>query len=203
MKKTLYSIIVLFCVPIIFNSCATDRSIAQRIAEFESATADEQPCFVQKNDGTIQYYSTLKLVKGIFTTPHLLADGEIKISAGEIKAYQDKDHYAVSQKVFLSGKTSRVSDETLPGFGIRLIKGKLNVYNKKFYNGERAVNEYYLQSGDEGEIKLYTPELMKELVKTDAAAYDYFNNKNLKTTLPEKMLATVELFNTGQLISKN
>ena len=203
MKKTLYSIIVLLCAPILFNSCATDRSIAQRIAEFESANADEQPCFVQRNDGTIQYYSTLKLVKGIFTPPHLLADGEIRINAGEIRAYQDKDHYAVSQKVFHSGKTSRVADGTLPGFGIRVIKGKLNVYNKKFYNGERAVNEYYLQLGDEGEIKLYTPELIKELVKSDATAYDYFNNKNIKTIFPEEILATVELFNTGQMVSKN
>ena len=170
---------------------------------FENATVDEQPCFVQRNDGTIQYFSTLKLVKGIFNSPHLLADGEIKINPGEIRAYQDKDHYAVSQKVFSSGKYSRVADEALPGFGIRVLKGKLNVYNKKYFNGERAMNEYFLQSGDEGEIRKYTPELMNELVKTDATASNFFNDKNTKTEMTGKILATVELFNTGQLITKN
>ena len=202
MKKTLYSF-ALLCAITLFYSCATDRSIAQRIMAFENATVDEQPCFVQKNDGTIQYFSTLKLVKGIFNAPHLLADGEIIINPREIRAYQDKDHYAVSQKVFSSGKNSRVADEALPGFGIRVLKGKLNVYNKKYFNGERAVNEYYLQSGDEGEIRKYTPELMNELVKTDATASNFFNNKNTKTEMTGKILATVELFNTGQLITKN
>lgn len=202
MNKSHYTI-VLLSISALFYSCATDRSIAQRIASFENITADEQPCFVQKNDGTIQYFSTLKLVKSVFGTPHLLADGDIRINSTDIRAYQDRDHYAVSQKVFIAGRFSKVADQALPGFGIRVIKGKLNVYTKKFYNGERPVNEYFLQSGENGDIKLYSPELMNELVRSDEAAFNFFNKKTEKATETERLLAAAVLFNTGQLVSKN
>ena len=203
MKKALYTPLFLLIIIILFQSCATDRSVAQRIAEFENSKADEAVCFVQMNDGTIKYYTTLKLVTGVFTSPHLLADGQVKISASEIKAYQDANHYVISQKVFTSGKHSAVAVETLPGFAIRVVQGKLNVYCKKFFNGERAVDEYYLQSGDDGEILVYTPVLMNDMVKNDPAAFNFFNNKKIRNHMPEKLLATVKLFNNDQLISKN
>ena len=203
MKKVLYTIAVLLCANIFFQSCATNKSIAQRITEFESATADDPVCFVQLNDGTIKYYTTLKLVTGVFTSPHLLADDQVSIKASEIKAYQNKDHYAISQKAFTTGKRSAVATETLPGFAIRVVKGKVNVYSKKFFNGQRAANEYYLQAGETGAIKLYTPELMNEMIKNDAAALEFFNNKNKKALMPEKMLVTVQLYNHDQLVSKN
>ena len=203
MKKVLYTISVLLCANIFFQSCATNKSIAQRITEFESATADDPVCFVQLNDGTIKYYTTLKLVTGVFTSPHLLADDQVSIKASEIKAYQNKDHYAISQKTFTTGKRSAVATETLPGFAIRVVKGRLNVYCKKFFNGERAVDQYYLQSGDDGDIVVYTPALMNDLVKNDAAALSFFNTKKVKDHMPEKLLATVQLFNNNQLVSKN
>ena len=203
MKKLFYTFVVLLSINIFFQSCATNKSIAQRITEFESATADDRVCFVQWNDGSIKYYTTLKLVTGVFTSPHLLGDDQVKIAAYQIKAYQDKDHYAISQKLFVSGKRSAVATETLPGFAVRVVKGKLNVYCKKFFNGERAVNEYYLQSGDDGEIQVYTPALMNDLVKNDAAALSYFNTKKVKDHMPEKLLATVQLFNNNQMVSKN
>lgn len=203
MKKLCYTFVVLLCTNIFFQSCATNKSIAQRITEFELATADDPVCFVQWNDGSIKYYTTLKLVTGVFTSPHLLGDDQVKIAAYQIKAYQDKDHYAISQKLFVSGKRSAVATETLPGFAVRVVKGKLNVYCKKFFNGERAVNEYYLQSGDDGDIQVYTPALMNDLVKNDAAALSYFNTKKVKDHMPEKLLATVQLFNNSQMVSKN
>ena len=203
MKKSLYAFPILLVMCILLDSCLMDRSIAQHITDFENVTQNETPCFVQKNDGAITYFTTLKLVTGMFTSPHLLADGQLKIKPDEIKAYQDNDHYAVSQKIFVSCKRSHVAMETLPGFAIRVVKGKLNVYCKKFFNGERAVSQYYLQAGDEGEIRLYTPELMNDLVKADATAFEFFNNKDAKKQRSEKIVATVEMFNNGQMISKN
>ena len=203
MKKTLYTLPLLLIIICLFQSCATDKSIASRITEFENSRSGDAVCFVQMNDGTIKYYTTLKLVTGIFTSPHLLADGQVKINSTEIKAYQDASHYAISQKIFASGKRSAVAVETLPGFAIRVVQGKLNVYCKKFFNGERAADEYYLQSGDEGEIQVYTPALMGDLVKNDPAAFNFFTSKKIRNKMPEKLLATVKLYNNDQLISKN
>lgn len=203
MKKLLFKAVLLFSLISFLNSCATDRSIAQRISDYENTVADDPVCFIQRNDGTIQNFTTLKLVTGVFTSPHLLADGQVKIKPEEIKAYQNQDHYAVSQKLLVSGKQSHVARETLPGFAIRVVKGKVNVYCKKFYNGERAVNEYYLQPGEEGQIKLYSPQLMNEIVKNDAAAYNYFNSKTVKEHMPQKLLAAVQLYNNNQMVSRN
>lgn len=203
MKKALYPFFISLIISMLLISCATDRTIAQRITEFENSQANEPACYVQRNDGNFINYTTLKLVTGIFTSPHLLADGQIRINPVEIKAYQNQDHYAVSQKIFESGKHSAVAQETLPGFAIRVVKGKVNVYSKKFFNGQRAANEYYLQAGETGAIKLYTPELMNEMIKNDAAALEFFNNKNKKALMPEKMLVTVQLYNHDQLVSKN
>ena len=203
MKKIIYSFPILLIVTILLGSCATDRSIAQRINDFSKASPAENQCFVQKNDGSIQYYSTLKLETGVFTSPHLLADGQVKIKANDIKAYQTSEFYAISQKIFISGKISHVARKTLPGFAIRVVKGKLNVYCKKFFNGQWAMNEYFLQSGDNGEIKYYSPELLSEMVKSDAAAYNYFNNNKVKKDMQDKILATAKLFNDNKLVSNN
>ena len=79
MKKVLYTTIILLIINVLLTSCTVDRSIAQRISEFESTNGDENPCYVQKNDGTIVYYTTLKLMTGIFKSPYLLADDNIRI----------------------------------------------------------------------------------------------------------------------------
>ncbi len=203
MKKVLYTTLFLLIINVLLSSCTIDRSIAQRMSEFESTTSNENPCFIQKNDGTVVYYTTLKLMTGFFKTPYLLADDNTRIRAGEIRAYQDIDHYFVSQKVIAAGNHSAVAQESLPGFAVRLVKGRVNVYCKKYYNGERAVKQYFLQYGEEGDIRLYTPELMNELLKNDQAALDLFNKNNNTKNFSEKLLATVNQFNTDQLFTKN
>lgn len=204
MKKTLSLTGLLFSSMILFNSCATS-SIAnkQRKAAFANSKEHSSGCFVQLNDGTIQHYKTLKMVTSIFKTPYLLADGKIKIRPGQITAYQNKDHYAISQKLFCCGHISHVATETLPGFAVRTVKGKLNVYCKKFYNGQVSIDEYFIQSGDDGKIIQYSAEHMNELVKDNTEVYKFFNSKRFKGSLPEKLHATVHMYNSGQFISKN
>lgn len=133
--------------------------------------------FVKYKDGSIVTFQSLKLVKGIFATPHLLADGKLKINASEILVYQNDEHYAISQALITDGKKSAVSVETLPGFAVRLVKGKLNIYTKKYFNGNVAVNEYFVQLGNDGKIQKYTPELMKSLINDDEQALSFYSKK--------------------------
>lgn len=163
----------------------------------------EVVCFVQMNDGTIKNFNTLKLVTGIFKTPHLLANDSIVIMANDIKAYQNKDGYAVSQKEFTTKKQSTVAVKALPGFAVRIASGKLNVYSFKYYNGHNTTEKFFLQSGEQGQILAYTPELMNELLKDNSDAFSLFNEKNSSTTFSKKLLASVEMYNTSILISKN
>lgn len=203
MKNYLYATACLLSCLILLNSCATSSiSKAERKATFANSKEPSVNCFVKMNDGTIKEYSTLKLVTAAFTTPYLLADGKTKIKPNEIISYQNADHYAISQKIICCGKKSHVAKETLPGFAIRTVKGKLNVYCKKYYNGQVAIDEYFLQAND-GLIKAYSTELMNELVKDNSEAYIFFNNKKFKGRLPEKLQATAHLYNGGQMISKN
>jgi len=203
MKKICYTSSFLLITSLLLNSCATDRSIAQRIAEFENTQANDATCFVQLNDGTVKYYNNLKLVTGLFNSPHLLADGNTRINASEIKAYQDRDHYAISQKLFVKGKRSSVALETLPGFAVRVVKGRVNVYCRQFFNGVFAADEYYLQAGDNGEIKVYSPELMNTLLRNDPTAFEFYNINKAKNKMPEKLLEAVKLYNNDQLVSRN
>jgi hypothetical protein len=163
----------------------------------------EVACFVQMNDGTIRTFNSLKLVTGIFKTPHLLANDSIVIMASDIKAYQNHDCYAVSQKEFTTKKQSTVAVKALPGFAIRIASGKLNVYSFKYYNGHNTTEKFFLQSGDGAQILAYSPELMNELLKDNSDAYALFNEKSGSVTFSKKLLASVEMFNTSRLISKN
>lgn len=203
MKKTILILSNLLIISFLLNSCSVDRSIAQRISSFENIPDNNQDVYVQYNDGSIKHFKSLELVTGVFTSPHLLADNNIKINASEIKAYQDKTSFAISQKTFVSGIRSAVALDALPGFAVRVIKGKVNVYCKKFFNGAHAADEYYLQFGDKGEIRVYSPELMNSLLKNDLAAYDYFNSKSNKNKMPEKLIETIKILNNGQIASNN
>jgi len=91
----------------------------------------------------------------------------------------------------------------LPGFAVRILKGKLNVYCRKYYNGNNSVAEYFLQSGDDGEIVPYSAGLMNELVKDNPKASDYYNSKIKVSPKSKKLLATADIYNNSQLISKN
>jgi hypothetical protein len=156
-------------------------------------------------DGRIRHFNSLKLVTGVFTAPHLLADDGIKIYPSEIVAYQNKDHYAVSQTMLAGGRKSYVATETLPGFAVRIAEGKLNIYAKKFNSGAKCAEEYFMQWGNDGKIYAYTPELMNDILKDNPEAANYFKNKKNKVSLSKKLQTTASLYNnnTETLVSKN
>jgi hypothetical protein len=187
-----------------FSSCAVNNAV---VCE-RKCTADPQKetanaCFVQKTDGAIVSYGSLKLVNSVFNDSYLLADGKIKIYPKDIRSYQTPEYFAVSQDIFANGRKSHVSVECLPGFATRIAKGKLNIYCKKIYNGTHAVDEFFLQQGDEAQIVAYSPKLMNELLKDNNEANNYFNSRNKKTSLNKKLQATAAMVNNGdKMLSK-
>lgn len=203
MKTNVPYLKAIACLLLLLNSCTvTKNSIEQYNAPIEDPKK-EILCFVQMKDGTVKNYSTLKLITGVFKTPHLLADGNTIIKAEQIKAYQSKEHYAVSQKEFTDAKQSYVAKDALPGFAVRIAAGKINVYSLKYYNGHNTTEKLFLQPGDNAQIVACTPELMNELVKDNSDAYAFFNDKNQTATVTKKILATVEIYNNPGDVSKN
>lgn len=187
MKRSLLPFTLSLGILIAVSSCKNSKeAMAQRKIDIEKSKEATTACFIQLNDGTIKNYTSLKLVTGVLKTPYLLADGNIKIFSKDIKAYQNKDHYAISQENFASGHKSYVAKETLPGFAIRIAKGKINVYAKKAYNGVGTVDEYFVQKGDDGKILAYTTENMNALVKDDDEALAFFVSKAYNTTKTKK-----------------
>lgn len=204
MKKSVPAIALLCTTIILFTSCAISKnSVDVHKPAFANKKEANSSCYVIKTDGSTQYYTSLKLVTGVFVTPHLLADNKIVINAKDVLVYQDKHRYAVSQKLLTTSKTSYVATETLPGFAVRVASGKLNVYTRKFYDGRNIVKEYFLQSGDEGQIIAYSAELMRDLVKDNVTASDYFNSKIKISPKSKKLMATADIYNNSQLLSKN
>lgn len=203
MKKNLHMFLAALTATLILASCATNRLPTENLKSGTQSLKEDQTTstFVQLNDGTIKHYQTLELVTGVFKTPHLLADGKIKIDPKEIIAYQNNEHYAVSQKTFASGRRSFVAVETLPGFAVRIAKGKLNVYCKKFYNGRAAVDELYVQSGEDGQITVFNPENFKSIIKDNQEAFSFFIKQKDKD-LAKNLQATADLYNNTMLMSK-
>lgn len=194
MKTAIARLAALFCLFVFLNSFSANPTVSPKEA---------LNCFVEYNDGTIKQFTSLELVTGLFKSPHLLADGQIVIKADEIKAYQDKHHYAISQKVFTELRPSKVAVDALPGFAIKIAQGKLNVYSLKFYNGHNASEKLFVQSGDSGQIVACTPELLKELIKDNADAIAYLTTKEKKAADVKKMIEVVDMYNTSSLITKN
>ena len=204
MKRSLPLILPILSIILLLNACVTGKNAVNDIkADTEKSKEINTVCFVQKNDGTIVNFSALKLVNAVFNDAYLLADNKMKIYPKDIKAYQNKDHYAVSQTGFATVHKSYVAVEALPGFAVRIAKGKLNVYCKKFFNGAHAVDEYYIQAGDQGQIFKYTPALMNEMLKDNTEAVSYFNSKNNTLAFSKKLQATAAIFNNERLVSKN
>jgi hypothetical protein len=202
MKKIIPALAVLIYSTLLLNSCAvSNNSIA--LQNKNNVTEGPVGCFVQFNNGTIKQFTTLKLVTGVLTTPHLLGDGKVVINAKEIIAYQNNRHYAVSSKILSSLKSANVAVETLPGFAVKIISGKLNVYSRKYYNGANSAEEYFLQSGNDGYIVSYSKEALISLLKEDAKASEFFNSKVKSVSGPQKILAAIEMYNNGQLMTKN
>ena len=189
---------------ILISSCSTNKILTseknQEIKESKEMTTSS---FVKMKDGSIVYYNTLELKKGVFTAPHLLANGKIKIMPSDILAYQNDDHYAVSQKIFSNGRKSNIAKQTLPGFAVRVVRGKLNIYCKQYFNGRAAIDEFYIQAGNEGKIYVYSPELMKQFIKDNQEAFGYFTTPEEKVDFSKKLQTTATIFNNGMLMSKN
>jgi hypothetical protein len=204
MKRKLSGIPVLLSAVILFTACSTSN-LAQtdRSSKIKKQKETAAGCYIVKKDGSIQNYSSLKLVTGIFVSPHLLADGKLKISGDDIKAYQNHNHYAISQEYFESGHRSKVAVEALPGFAVRIAKGSLNIYCKKFFNGAKAVDELFVQSGEEGKILPYSEALVQNIVKDHQAVLDILNSDDKNMSLTQKLQAVAEVYNQEHLISKN
>ena len=204
MKKATFFVAALCSITVLFNSCAVSKdSVISPKTIVENANQVPASCFVQLNDGTIKQYADLKLVTGVLTTPYLLADNKVVINSKDIMAYQDKEHYAVSSKLITSSKTGKIAVEALPGFAVKIVSGKLNVYCRKYYNGATATDEYFLQNGTDGYIVAYSREVLKTMLKEDAKAMDYFNSKSKVSPKSRKMLTTIAMYNNNQYLSKN
>ncbi|MEP6674152.1 MAG: hypothetical protein ABJA78_03330 [Ferruginibacter sp.] len=205
MKRTLKTLAAMAGIALLLHACSTGKnSVTNPRNNNDDQKIDANTaCYIQLNDGTVKKFRSLKLVTGVMVTPHLLADGKVKIYAGEIKSYLNNEHFAVSQSALTNPRNSCVAVETLPGFAVRIIKGKLNVYRKKFYNGQHAVDEYYVQSGDDGQIIPYSAKVMVDLLKDNPEASKFFNNKKNKGNSSKLLITAVQLFNNDQLMSKN
>ncbi|RYY45514.1 MAG: hypothetical protein EOO06_16325 [Chitinophagaceae bacterium] len=203
MKKQLILLAALGCTIASMQSCAVSSG-AQTADEINSKPSAEAAttCFIELKDGSFRRFKTLKLVTGVFTAPHLLADGKEKITASQIKAYQNSEHYAVSQDLFKDNIRSKSAVETLPGFAVRIAKGKLNIYCKKYYNGVGTAEQLFVQK-DGGDILAFTPELMASMLKDHPEAEAFFNSTKKITPASKRLQATVALMNKGQLLSMN
>lgn len=183
------------------SACHTNHAITeqrQKAVVNSRETADNE-CFVQWKDGRVQSFKTLTLETGLFKAPCLLADGQRRIQPSEITAYQNKAHYAISQDQFQNGRKSYVAVETLPGFAVRVAKGRMNVYAKKFYNGQHAVDEYFIQDGDKGQVVACTNEVMEKLLVSDPESFDFVYAKIVNTTKSKKQLSALNSMNTRSL----
>jgi len=203
MKKVIPCITVLCCTVILLISCSVSKnSIDIQKSDEANVAKTELNCFVQYNDGSIKEFSTLKLVTGVLTTPYLLADKKVIINTKDIMAYQNDKHYAVAAKILTSTKDSKVAVETLPGFAVKVVSGKLNVYTRKYYNGANTVDEYFLQHGNDGYIVAYSKEVLKSMLKEDSKALEFLNSKTKVSPKSKILLTAVQMYNNSQLITK-
>lgn len=203
MKKQLQLLVAIGCAVTLTQSCAVSSvSSAEKEAVVNPAKETNATCFVEMKDGSIRYFKSLKLVTGVFSSPHLLADGKEKISSADIKAYQDANHYAISQEMFKDNIRSKSAVETLPGFAVRIAKGKLNIYCKKYFNGTGTAEQLFVQEGN-GAIMAFTPEVMSGLLKDHPEASEFFQANKKMTPASKRLQATVALMNNQPLLSRN
>ncbi|MEO8770131.1 MAG: hypothetical protein ABI402_08605 [Ferruginibacter sp.] len=196
MKRPIPIILGLFTTILFFSSCSSTKEYAlDRKMALRNSKIDSIQCFVQLVDGSIKKYSTLQIVTSVYKSPHLLADGKMKIYPYEILAYQNKNHFAVNAGGFsYGGHKSNIASETLPGFAVRIATGQLNVYIKKYKINDKVIDEYYLQEG-EGQVLAYSPELMDALIKNSPEALDFFNNNKRHFKLTKQLKLTASIFN--------
>lgn len=203
MKRQLLLLVAIGCTITSMQSCAvSSASQSDRDAAVKEPKETRAECFVEMKDGSIRHFKSLKLVTGVFSSPHLLGDGKTKISSADIKAYQNSEHYAISQEMFKDNTRSKSAVETLPGFAVRIAKGKLNIYCKKYFNGTGTAEQLFVQKED-GDITEFTPELMTALLKDHPEAAEYFQSSKKMTPVSKRLQATVALINNESLLSVN
>lgn len=203
MKTSVPFVTALLCIFSSLTFTVNGRNLVEKNLKTELPSGEYTGCFVQFTDGTIQEYKTLKLVTGIFKTPHLVANDSIVIYASQVSAYQNEECFAVSQKEFGENKKTLVAKDALPGFAVRVVTGRLNVFSIKFYNGHNTTEKLFIQNGAKGDITACTHELLEELIKENADAVSILHVKSKPLNDPKKFLAAVEAFNNSKLISKN
>lgn len=208
MKKTFFLAGLAIISGLLFQSCASNKdsfSVPKEdmVKQAREARESELPCFVQWNDGSFSFFNSLTLSTGVFKEPRLLADDELEISSKQIIAYQNEEHYAISQEHFKMGRKSIVAVETLPGFAIRVAKGKLNVYSAKFNKGQHSYDQYYVQDGDKGPILACTNEFMSELLQKDPTTFDFVYSQMSGTAKNKKLQQLASLQKTNQGLTRN
>jgi hypothetical protein len=77
------------------------------------------------------------------------------------------------------------------------------VYSRKYYNGGNTREEYFLQNGNEGYIVAYSKAVLISMLKEDTKALEYFNSRSKISPRSKKLLVAVQMYNNGQLITKN
>ncbi len=195
MLKPIPSVFACLIATSVLSSCASTMASEERKMALLESKVDAKDCFVEMRDGTVKTYSNLKLVTSVYKAPHLLADGKIKIDADEIVAYQSKKHYAINASGFsYGGHKSNIASETLPGFAVRVATGHLNVYIKKYKSNGKVMDEYFLQENN-GQVLVYTPELMSALVKNNPEALEFFNNNKKRIKLTDELKTTAKIYN--------
>jgi hypothetical protein len=153
---------------LLFTSCTVNKTLTNELS-FDIKNKDvDQVSYVRFKNGQMLYCQTLELKKGIFTSPHLIGDGWYKIETADVAEYKLNGQLAISEEKLNDKKHASVAIDALPGFAVQIIKGDLNVFHRKYFNGRNAVNRYYLQIGNEGPIMLYNTKEMKELIATHA-----------------------------------
>lgn len=187
MKKFIPITLALLCFAIT-SSFATNP--------FDEPKGTGTKCFVKYKDGSVKEFSSLELVTGFLQSPHLLANGNTSIKADEIEAYCDsKGHYAISTESFSEKRMGKVATEVLQGFALRIVKGKINLYTVKKYNGRHTIVKFYLQNGDGGTISPYSPELFSSLIKNDAEVSSFCDGKLDVKNGAKCLVAAVEMYN--------
>ncbi len=199
MKPFLLRIPVLFSIAVMLNACSSVNNIYSTTGDDSTSSASNE-CFVQLKNGEIQYYKTLTLQTGIFTSPYLLADGKKVINSKAVRAYQTGDVYAICEECLQFGRKSKVAREALPGFAVRIVTGKMNVYSRMYFNGAEAVEELYLQLGDDGKIVPYKAAELSKLIQDNARAMEILNGK--EKSISRKLQAVAEVYNRQGLVAR-
>jgi hypothetical protein len=191
------------CLSISLFSCSTGKNLTEVLPLKNEAVNAENPCFIKFADGTVKQYSSLKLVTGLFKEPHLLADDNVVIKTEIVKAYQSKDCYAVCQKDFAPSINSHVAKNALPGFAVRIVKGRINVFSIKYYNGHNTTEKLFMQTGEEGEVIPCSKKIIADIVKENIEAVALLQSDTKPITESKRVIAAIMAYNNSSLISKN